>query len=165
MDGVWMGFSWSMGAWDWNIAPETFHVSMGNMFEVCGCLGIETHVRAAYQIDMFQWVVCFRCLLAQASKRAVAGLESCHVSVMAIFRGLSFWHYVKPSPKHDIFWCWFVRGLALPTHQNLRQTTSKQTMHLRIVAEITSRDFTWYTFQFERPFFLGSGRRSQPPLT
>jgi hypothetical protein len=47
-----MGFSWSMGAWDQNIAPETFHVSMGNMFQVCGCLGTETHVRAAYQIDM-----------------------------------------------------------------------------------------------------------------
>jgi hypothetical protein len=106
---------------------------------------------------MFQWVVCFRCLLAQASKRAVAGLESYHVSLMAIFQGLSFSSVktdVKPSPKHDMFWCWFVRGLALPTHQNLDQTTSKQTMHLWIVAEITSRDFTWYTFQYERPCFF-----------
>jgi len=33
-------------------------------------------------------VRCFRYLLAQASNWAVAGLESCHVSVMAIFSGL-----------------------------------------------------------------------------
>jgi len=44
MDGAWMGFAWSMGAWHQNIALETLHISMANMFRSSDCLGIETCV-------------------------------------------------------------------------------------------------------------------------
>jgi hypothetical protein len=42
MDGAWMGFASSMGAWHWNIVLETLHVLVSDMFQGSNCFEIET---------------------------------------------------------------------------------------------------------------------------
>jgi hypothetical protein len=42
MDGAWMGFAWSMGAWHRNIVLKTLHVSVGDMFRGSNCFRIKT---------------------------------------------------------------------------------------------------------------------------
>jgi hypothetical protein len=84
---LWMGFAlgiWSMCAWHWNIPPQTLHVSMGSMFQVSGCWGIETCARPPIETwhvskGIMFWIsgLWYHVLGCDASERLKQALGHC----------------------------------------------------------------------------------------
>jgi hypothetical protein len=89
MDEVLMGGTWTMGAWDWNIVLETWHLLVGVMFWGLGCLHIKTfvhpspktchvlklklpmhsnHGNSPLKLGMFWCALCFKIHITHMSK-------------------------------------------------------------------------------------------------
>lgn len=71
------------------------------------------------KLDIFLLGVGFGCLPARASKHVMVGLESCHVSMMAMSWGpllLGVKTNAELPSKHDMFCCRFAKGTHIITH-------------------------------------------------
>jgi hypothetical protein len=87
------GGTWKMGAWGWNIAPETLHVLAGICFGGLGCLGIETHVQPLTKTWHVSRVVIFevhvsRCMVSDQPKPSSSHHQNTTCFHVGLFQGL-----------------------------------------------------------------------------
>ncbi len=115
------GFAWSTGAWHQNIALETLHISMGDMFQGSDYLGIETCVGLPLEtwhvlVHGKFWVsLCLGIEMCDDGPWKLPYFDRCYVWGMPL---LSVKIGTKLPSKHDMFWCWFTQWFMLPVHQN-----------------------------------------------